>query len=66
MLLAMLFHASLNASIVPFASEAGRWPGTLLAIAVALAVVACAGRRHLGKQPRFRWSTDVKVTRDVS
>lgn len=66
MLIAMLCHASLNASIVPFASEAGRWPSTLLTIAVALAVVACAGWRNLGRQPRFRWSTDAGVDRDES
>lgn len=58
MLIAMLCHASLNASIVPFASEPGRWPSTLLTISIALAVVACAGPRNLGNQPRFRWSTE--------
>lgn len=57
MLLAMLCHASLNASIVPFASDAGRWPGTLLMIAVALAVILLRGPRDLSSQPRFRWSS---------
>lgn len=63
MLIAMLCHASLNASIVPFASEAGRWPSTLLTIAVAIAVVALSGWRNLGKQPRFRWSTGAGTAR---
>lgn len=58
MLIAMLCHASLNASIVPFSSATGHWPGTLMSIAVAVVVVVRAGWKNLGKQPRFRWSTD--------
>lgn len=56
MLVAMLCHASLNASIVPFSSAAGHWPGTLLTIVAAILVVAFTGWQNLGKQPRFRWS----------
>lgn len=62
MLIAVLCHASLNASIVPFASNAGRWPSTLLTIAVAVVVVVLAGWQNLGKQPRFRWSTAANAT----
>ncbi len=56
MLLAMLCHASLNASIVPLSTEAGRWPSVFLVVAVAAAVVAFAGRENLADKPRFRWS----------
>ena len=56
MLLAMLCHASLNASIVPLSTEAGRWPSVLLVIAVAAAIVTLAGGQNLARKPRFRWS----------
>ena len=60
MLLAMLCHASLNASIVPLSTDAGRWPRVLLAIAVAATVVALTGGQNLANKPRFRWSTQSK------
>ena len=56
MLLAMLCHASLNASIVPLSTEAGRWPSVLLVTAVAAAVVAFTGGQNLARKRRFRWS----------
>lgn len=56
MLLAMLCHASLNASIVPLSSDAGRWPSAILAVLVAAAIVALTGGRNLADKPRFRWS----------
>ncbi len=57
MLLAMLCHASLNASIVPFSNEAARWPSVILAITVAAAIIVFAGGRDLANTPRVRWST---------
>ncbi len=66
MLLAMLCHASLNASIVPLSTEAGRWPSVILAIAVAAAVVVFAGGQDLSGRPRFRWSTQGKRNRDAA
>lgn len=65
MLLAMLFHASLNASIVPLSTLSGRWPGVLLAVAVAALVALVKGGTNLAAQPRFRWSVAVNQTHRV-
>lgn len=64
MLLAMLCHASLNASIVPLSTAAGRWPSVILAIAVAALVVGLAGGRDLASSPRFRWSAQCEESED--
>lgn len=60
MLLVMLCHASLNASIVPLSTDAARWPSVILAISVAAAVVALSGGKNLANKPRFRWSMQDK------
>ena len=60
MLLAMLCHASLNASIVPLSTETGRWPSVILVIVVAATIVAVYGRDNLADKARFRWSMQSK------
>lgn len=65
MLIAMLCHASLNASIVPLSTEASRWPSAILAIAVAAGVVALNGGQNLASKPRFRWSTQIEESRNI-
>jgi hypothetical protein len=60
MLLVMLCHASLNASIVPLSTDAGRWPSVILAISVAAAVALLTGGKDLADKARFRWSMQDK------
>lgn len=54
-LLAMVFHASANASLVPLSGGSGPWPSVLLTLAVACAVVTFNGP-SLASGPSVTWS----------
>lgn len=52
MLLALIFHASMNASLVPLTGSIGPWPLALTSAAAAAAVTATVGRENLSRATR--------------